>query len=83
MSVTKMTSKGQITIPKKVRKALNIKPAQKMIVMVDGEQVILRPLRGNILDLGGSVSIPRKGKAIDFRKVRQEVKKRIARKAGG
>ena len=81
MPVALLTSKGQVTIPKEVRKALNLKPSEKVIVIVEGNQAVIKPLRGNILDIGGSVKTPEKGKPVDFHRVREEVKRRIARKA--
>jgi len=71
MPVAVLTSKGQMTIPKEVRKALNLRPSERVIVVVEGNQAILKPLRGNLLDLGGSVKIPGKEKPIEFRKVRE------------
>jgi len=80
MPIAVMTSKGQMTIPKEVRKALGLKPAGKVIILVDGDQAILKPLKGDILDIGGSISIPNSQKPADFRKIREEVRKRMARK---
>lgn len=76
-----LTSKGQITVPKEVRKALNLKPSEKVIIVVEGNQAIIKPLKGNILDIGGSIKISDKEKPVNFHKVREEVKKRIAKKA--
>jgi antitoxin PrlF len=81
MPVAVLTSKGQMTIPKEVRKALNLKPSEKVIIIVEGNQAVIKPLRGNILDIGGSIKISKKGKPTDFHRVREEVKRRIARKA--
>ncbi len=80
MPIAVLNSKGQITIPWAVRKALNLKPSEKVIIVVEGNQAIIQPLRGNLLDIGGSVKISAREKPIDFKKVREEVKKRIARK---
>ena len=80
MPIAILTSKGQMTILKEVRKALNLKPSEKVIIIVEGNQAVIKPLRGNILDIGGSVRIPDKEKPVDFHKVRDEVKKRIAKK---
>ena len=79
MPTAVITSKGQMTIPKEVRKRLNLKPSEKVIIVVEGDQAIIKPLRGNILDIGGSIEIPKKGKPIDFRKVREQVRKRVAK----
>jgi len=80
MPISILTSKGQITIPKEVRKALNLRPSEKVIIVVEGNRAILQPLKGNLLDIGGSVKITDREKPIEFKKVREEVKKRVAKK---
>jgi antitoxin PrlF len=80
MPISVLTSKGQMTIPKEVRKALNLRPSEKVIIVVEGNRAILQPLKGNLLDIGGSVKITDREKPIEFKKVREEVKKRVARK---
>jgi antitoxin PrlF len=82
MPIAILTAKGQMTIPKEVRKALNLKPSEKVIIVVEGDQAIIKPLRGNILNIGGSVRISNKEKPIDFHKVREEVRKRVAKRVG-
>lgn len=80
MPIGVLTSKGQVTIPKEVRNALNLKPSEKVIIVAEGEQAVIKPLRGNILDIGGSVKIAANEKPADFRKIREEVRKKIAKK---
>jgi looped-hinge helix DNA binding domain, AbrB family len=80
MPIAVLTSKGQITVPKEVRKTLNLKPSEKVIVVVEGDQAVIKPLKGNILDIGGSVKIPDNEKPVDFRKIREEVRKKVAEK---
>ena len=80
MPISVLTSKGQMTIPKEVRKALNLQPSEKVIIVVEGNQAIIQPLKGNLLDIGGSVRITDREKPVDFKKVREEVKKRVAKK---
>jgi len=80
MPISILTSKGQMTIPKEVRNALNLKPSERVIVIVEGDHAIIKPLRGNILSIGGSIRISDKKKPIDFHKVREEVRKRVAKK---
>ncbi|MFA4829213.1 MAG: AbrB/MazE/SpoVT family DNA-binding domain-containing protein [Thermodesulfovibrionales bacterium] len=81
MPVAVLTSKGQMTIPKEVRKALNLKPLERVIIVVEGNHAVVKPLRGNILDIGGSIKLSGKEKPIAFHKVREAVKKKIAKKA--
>ncbi len=80
MPISVLTSKGQMTIPKEVRKALNLRPCEKVIIVVEGNRAILQPLKGNLLDIGGSVRITEREKPIEFKKVREEVRKRVAKK---
>jgi AbrB family looped-hinge helix DNA binding protein len=80
MPISVLTSKGQMTIPKEVRKALNLRPSEKVIIVVEGNQAIIKPLKGNLLDIGGSIKISKKEKPTNFKKVREEVKRRIARR---
>ena len=81
MPIAILTSKGQMTVPKEVRKALNLKPSERVIIVVEGNQAVIKPLKGNILDIGGSIRIPDKEKPVDFQKVREEVKKGVAKKS--
>ena len=81
MPVAVLTSKGQMTIPKEVRKALNLKPSERVIIVVEGNHAVVKPLKGNILDIGGSIKVSGKEKPVDFHKVREEVKRKIAKRA--
>jgi AbrB family looped-hinge helix DNA binding protein len=81
MPIAVLTSKGQMTIPKEVRNALNLKPAEKVVIVIEGDHAVIKPLRGTILDIGGSIKIPEKEKPIDFRKVREDVRKKVAKRA--
>ncbi len=81
MPIALLTSKGQMTIPREVRKALNLKPSEKVVIVVEGDQAIIKPLRGNILDIGGTVNIGDKEKPVHFRKVREKVRRQVAKGA--
>lgn len=83
MPVAVLTSKGQMTIPKEIRKALDLKPSERVIIVVEGKHAVIKPLRGNILDIGGSIRLPDREMPIDFHRVREEIKKRVAKKAAG
>ncbi len=81
MAISVMTSKGQITIPKDVRNILKLKPSDRVIIMIEKDHAVLKPVHGNILDIGGSIKIPEREKPIDFKKLRVKVRKAVARKA--
>ncbi|MBI5788335.1 MAG: AbrB/MazE/SpoVT family DNA-binding domain-containing protein [Candidatus Schekmanbacteria bacterium] len=80
MAVSVLTSKCQITIPKEIRKLLKLKPADKIVITVEKDHAILKPVRGNILDLGGTIKIPEGEKPIDFKKARKEFQNAVAQK---
>ncbi|MBW9065262.1 AbrB/MazE/SpoVT family DNA-binding domain-containing protein [Rhizobium herbae] len=53
-----ITSKGQMTVPKAVREALNIKPGDKCYVWVrDGEMIVI-PRNKCLADLAGILGEP-------------------------
>jgi antitoxin PrlF len=59
MAKAKLTSKGQITIPKQVRERLNLRTGDRVEFTIEGEdRVVLRPARGSVLDLEGSLHRP-------------------------
>jgi len=44
MTVVKTSARGQIVIPRDIRRRLNIIPGKKLLIKVEGEQVIIHPL---------------------------------------
>jgi len=81
MPVAVMTSKGQITIPKEVRVALGLKTAEKVVIVLEGGQAVLSPLKGSVLDLGGSLKKYGTPAKADFGAVRAAVRKAVGRRA--
>ena len=53
----RVTSKGQITIPKSVRDALGVNAGDQMIFRIDGTRAVVART-ANLLDLGGVVPVP-------------------------
>lgn len=76
MAITaKITSKGQITIPRAARMALKTNTVE---VEIQGDSVILRPVRS----VAGALSEYGKGKE-DFATVRETVWKEVADEKAG
>ena len=73
-----ITKKGQTTIPKEIRAFLKIGPNDKLFYIIEGEKVVLKPLRGDILELRGSV--PAKDMPTDFNGVLKQTRKKAAKK---
>ncbi|HUG30461.1 MAG TPA: AbrB/MazE/SpoVT family DNA-binding domain-containing protein [Candidatus Limnocylindria bacterium] len=53
----RLSSKGQITVPRSVRDALGLKEGDNVVFRVDGERATLARTP-NFLDLAGSVPVP-------------------------
>ncbi len=56
-AAAKVTSKGQVTVPKAVRDALGIKEGDELIFRVQGNRAILARTP-DFLDLAGSIRVP-------------------------
>ena len=55
--VAKVSSKGQITIPRAVRKALSLKEGDQVIFRVEGDRAVMARTP-DLLALAGSISVP-------------------------
>lgn len=56
MAAAKITSKGQITVPKEVRDALGLRAGDRVTFIVQGDgTVVMAPQKLDIRDLFGSV----------------------------
>lgn len=64
-----LTSKGQTTIPEKIRKALRIKPGDRLEYEVEGDRAIIRVHPG-IRSLKG-VLASKKGRRMTFSAMRE------------
>jgi AbrB family looped-hinge helix DNA binding protein len=69
--VARLTSKGQITIPKPVRDALELKEGDQVVFRVlEGGQAILARTP-DLLDLAGSVPVPAKLRGVSWEEIRR------------
>ena len=73
MQHSTVTSKGQTTIPRQIRKALRIKPGDKLEYMVEGDHVTVRVHLGT-RSLKGLLA-SRKGKGMSFTQIREAAAK--------
>jgi AbrB family looped-hinge helix DNA binding protein len=64
-----VTSKGQTTIPGKIRKALRIKPGDKLEYVLEGDHITVRVHLGT-RSLKG-VLASKKGKGMSFAQIRE------------
>ena len=67
----RVTSKGQITIPKSVREALGLREGDRVVFrLVEGERAILART-ADLLELAGSVSVPADVRGLSWEEVRR------------
>ena len=78
MPHSKVTSKGQTTIPGKVREALRIKPGDKLEYFVQGDHATVRVHLGTRSLKGALAS--KKGKGMSFAQIRKAAAKAARRR---
>lgn len=71
-----LSAKGQVTIPAPVRKALGLKPGDRIAYKIDRNKAELIPIKGTILDAAGSIKLRKEGR--NLTDVRGIVKKQVA-----
>ncbi|MBI5967805.1 MAG: AbrB/MazE/SpoVT family DNA-binding domain-containing protein [Deltaproteobacteria bacterium] len=75
MEKGKITFKGQVTIPKKIRDALALKDGDSVIFTVEGDHAILNPMKKkSLLDFYGAFPATRPYPGIEG--IREEVHKK-------
>ncbi|MDP2948412.1 MAG: type II toxin-antitoxin system PrlF family antitoxin [Chloroflexota bacterium] len=76
--ITTLTSKGQVTIPAEIRRALGLKARDRVAFVLTPDGAKVRPAPSALDRIAGSVK-PRK-KPEDFKELRAIVKEEVARK---
>ncbi len=51
-----LTSKGQTTVPIEIRRALGLRPRQKIIYQIDGDEVRIRAAGDSLLASAGALA---------------------------
>ncbi len=70
----RVSSRGQVTIPRAVREALAIEEGDDLIFKVDGQRAIIVRSEG-LLELGGSVSVPASRRGTQWDQVLRETRR--------
>ena len=66
MSEAKMTSKGQMTVPKDVRLKLNLKPGDRVLFLVEGDGAVrMRAANKDISSLVGILPPPKRAATLE------------------
>ena len=78
-AAARVTSKGQITIPKAVRDALGLDEGDAVVFRVEGKRAILART-SKLLDLARSVSVPAAKRGVPGHEIRRQTRAtRVAR----
>ncbi len=79
MLLTRIGRRGQIVLPREVRRRIKVNEGDQIAFILDHEQVIIKPITQTLLDLRGSV--PVSGKQ-DFDAIRKQVIAERAKRGG-
>lgn len=79
MSITaKISSKGQITLPKEVRKLLDLQTGSVVVFEKEDDKVVIKPAQ-TLKEFRGALK--GKCKVVDFDEMRKKTKEHIGKKA--
>jgi AbrB family looped-hinge helix DNA binding protein len=77
MIVGTVGRRGQMTVPREIRRSLNLQEGDRIAFIRRGDEVVLQPLTETLLDLRGSVPVEQPQ---DFAAIRDQVVQDHARK---
>jgi antitoxin PrlF len=69
----RLTSKGQVTIPKAVREALGLGEGDHLVFRVEGRRAVLART-ADLLDLAGAVEVPAEKRGVAWDEVRRRTR---------
>ncbi len=79
MTLVRMSTRGRVTIPQKIRDSFGIKPEDTVAFTLKDGVLLMQPIKINLGDQHGRVEADGPQ---DFNKVREEVKKSRGEKQG-
>lgn len=79
MVTIKIGRRGQITIPREIRRKYGLEEGDSLALIQENDQVVMRPISATLLDLRGSVPV---SGTQEFDAIRAEViAKQVSRRA--
>lgn len=80
MQTSTITSKGQVTVPKDIRKSLGLEEGDEVMFIGFENRATIVPLGGHHLDSLYGILKHRKKAPLDLKKARQQYRRKIAQK---
>lgn len=82
MKIVKISSKGQITLPKEVLTRLDLAPHERLLIDAREGEAILKPVKSVADELAGSLTryVDPSKLGVPFNKIMEETKKKVAKK---
>jgi antitoxin PrlF len=68
-AASKLTTKGQVTIPKAIREALGLADGDSVVFRVEGQRAVLARTP-ELLELAGAVSVPAAKRGVAWDEIR-------------
>lgn len=72
-AASKLTTKGQVTIPKAVRDALGLAEGDSVVFRVEGQRAVLARTP-DLLELAGAVSVPAAKRGVAWDEIRRRTR---------
>jgi len=83
LEVTSVSTRGQVVIPNDIREHMNLKPGTKMIIIQEGDNILLKPIKAprmsqfdKIIELGDKARIDLDLKESDVDQAIKNVRKK-------
>ncbi len=70
MALSKVGRRGQVTIPKQIRKKISLREGDHVAFTLSDDRVIIEPVKKTLLDLRGSIEV---SGPQDFSAIRKQV----------
>ena len=77
MTQAQISDKGQLTVPAPMRKKLGLKPKSRVDIELQGNALIVKPVR-SVLELSGAIHEYARGKPTDSEAIRDATERAIA-----
>jgi AbrB family looped-hinge helix DNA binding protein len=72
-AASRLTTKGQVTIPKAVREALGLADGDSVVFRVEGQRAVLARTP-DLLELAGAVSVPAAKRSVGWDEIRKRTR---------